>query len=217
MTTEFLSRNVALRRILSDGIDAVLVPAGFERRGRRAWLRQTSELQHVIALDLHHGAFAVQWGVVSPEVVPYLWGNAGKEGDVAWSAMTSWASDIMQHPSCWSFRLDEAVPGEEIERITASLSADLELVERYLRPFSTRRELRAYLMANRDQSDSRGFLIPSGLPLKLFTAAALAVVDRDPDARELIADTEHAMAPYRDDLTRARLDRLKAGAAGLKR
>jgi hypothetical protein len=210
-----LSRNAALRRILSDGIDAVLLPAGFQPRGRRAWLRQTPELQHLIGLSSRYHTFHVQWGVLSPEVVPFLWGAQGKDGDVAWSAMTGWPSGIHHPAACPSFRLDEPVPGEEVQRITAALSEDLRRVEEFLGAFSTRRDLRAYLLANRDPTDSRGFIVPAALPLKLFTAAALAVIDRDPAACGLIGDTEQAMAPFKDNITRARLSRLRAGAAGL--
>jgi hypothetical protein len=214
VTTEFLSRNVALRRILSEGIDAVLVPDGFEARGRRAWLRQTSELQHVIGLESRYGTFRVQWGVVSPEAIPYLWGTPAKEGDVAWSAMTGTPSGIRHPATCEWFRVDDPVAVEEVQRIAGGLSADLRRVEEYLRPFTTRQELREYLLANRDPKDRRGFVVPMNLPLKLFTAAALAVIDHDPEADGLIAEAEQAMAGYKDDLTRARLDRLKAGTAG---
>lgn len=213
MTSESLSRNMALRRILPDGIDAVLAPAGFGPRGRRAWLRQTSELQHVIGLESRYGTFRVQWGVVSPEAVPYLWGTPAKEGDVAWSAMTGSPGDISHPAACQSFRLEDPVPAEEVQRITAGLSADLRRVEEYLRAFTTRRELRDYLLANRDPNDHRGFVIPASLPLKLFTAAVLAVIDRDAEASGLIAEAEQALAPYKDDLTRAQLDRLKADGA----
>jgi hypothetical protein len=216
VTSESLSRNMALRRILSDGIDAVLAPAGFEPRGRRAWLRQTSELQHVIGLESRYGTFRVQWGVVSPEAVPYLWGTPAKEGDVAWSAMTGSPSDINHPAACQSFHLEDPMSAEEVQRITAGLSADLRRVEEYLRAFTTRRELRDYLLANRDPKDHRGFVVPMNLPLKLFTAAVLAVIDRDAEASGLIAEAEQAMAPYKDDLTRAQLDRLKAGVADLQ-
>ena len=212
MGGQLLSRSVALRRVLSEGIDGVLVPAGFEPRGRRAWLRQASELQHVIGLESRYGTFRVQWGVVSPEAVPYLWGTPAKEGDVAWSAMTGHPRGIHHPAACQSFSLEDPVPAEEVQRITAGLAADMRRMEEYLRPFTTRRELRDYLLANRDPSDPRGFVIPAGLPLKLFTAAVLAVIDRDPDACGLITDAEQALAPYRNKITRAQLDRLKAGA-----
>jgi hypothetical protein len=216
MSSQSLSRAAALRRIVSEGIDPVLVPAGFEPRGRQAWVCQMPELQHVIALESRYRTFDVQWGVVSPELVPFLWGTPGKEGDVAWSAMTGRPSGIHRPAACPGFRLDEQVPGEEVQRITAGLSEDLRRVEEYLRAFSTRRELRDYLMANRDPIDRRGFVVPANLPLKLFTAAALAVVDGDPDAPGLVADTEQAMAPFKGEITRARLSRLKAGAERLR-
>jgi hypothetical protein len=215
MESQPLGRNMALRKILSGGIDPVLVPAGFRPGGRRAWLRQTSELQHVIALESRYGGFGVQWGVVSPEAVPYLWGTPAEEGDVAWSAMTGRPSGVHRPAACEWFRLEEPVPVEEVQRITVGLAADLRRVEEYLRPFSTRRDLRGYLLANRDPKDRRGFVVPMNLPLKLFTAAALAVVDRDQRACGLITETVEALAPFKDDFTRARLDRLRAGAVGL--
>ena len=62
----------ALRRIVADGIEAILGPAGFERCGKLAWVRDAGELQHVVALLVRRSMHDVQWGVVSPGAVPYL-------------------------------------------------------------------------------------------------------------------------------------------------
>ena len=91
----------------------------------------------------------------------------------------------------------------------------MEVVAKWMNQFETRADVRTYLLANRDRTDRREFLIPAKLPLKLFTAAALAIVDRDPEGCSLIAEAEAEMAPLKGEITDGRLARLKAAAAGL--
>lgn len=215
MTEQTVRRAEALRRIVVDGIEAALLPAGFEAVGKLTWTRAAAELQHVIALLARRGMYDVQWGVVSPEAVPFLWGKPAEGGDVGEAVMSGTPSSIHHPPAGQSFRLDASVPAGAIPEISAALVEDLGRVERRLRAFSTRRELRAYLMDNRDPKDRRDFIIPANLPLKLFTATTLAVIDGDRVAHGLLADTEQAMARYKDEISVARLGRLKDAVEGM--
>ena len=215
MTEKMISRVAALRQLTAEGIEAVLIPAGFDPQGQGAWVRRTLELQHVIALLARRGMYDVQWGIVSPEAVPFLWGASTELGDVG-AAVVSGTPGTIHHPAaCQSFRLEASVTTDAVREISAGLSLDLGQVEQRLRAFSTRRELRGYLMLNRDAKDRRDFVIPANLPLKLFTAATLAVIDADPDACELVADAEQAMAHFTDDVSVSRLRRLRDASAKL--
>jgi hypothetical protein len=60
---------VALNRIVSTGVEPVLLPAGFERAGRTTWVRHRAELDHVVALVAHYDSRIIQWGVICPEAV----------------------------------------------------------------------------------------------------------------------------------------------------
>jgi hypothetical protein len=211
MTERSLSRTAALRKIVTEGIEAVLAPAGFDPAGKLAWVRQTPELQHVIALLSRRGVYDVQWGIVSPGAAPVLWGAEAAGGDVGAAIVSGTPGTIHHPPACQSFRLDTTVSADEVERLASGVATDLRRVEERLRAFSTRNEVRSYLLLNREPKDRRDFVIPANLPLKLFTAATLAVLDRAADAAELVAEAEQAMAPYKDDLSVNRLRRLRQG------
>ena len=61
--------------------------------------------------------------------------------------------------------------------IAEALRPDLRVTEERLREFQSRRDVREYLLLNRDRIDRRDFVIPANLPLKLFKASALAILD----------------------------------------
>ncbi len=193
-----------LKKVLSLGIEAVLIPAGFEHVGRRQWRRSTEQLEHVIEVLQRRGTYDVQWGVVSPELVWFLWGTEPR-GDVGDAALTGWPSGIKHPSNAQSFRLDG---DSDPDAIAVGLAEDMQVVEAWLRPFQTRADLRGYLLVNRDQNDPRGFVFPKSLSLKLYVAAALAVVDRAPDARDLVTEAEVQSTDFQDPLNRARSDRL---------
>jgi hypothetical protein len=215
MTAELLDRRASLRRIIAGGIETALDPAGFEKAGRLSWIRRGVELQHVVALLDRRGRYIVQWGVVSPETIPIIWGRPGVGGDVGDAVMSGTPSSI-RHPAPggW-FALDTTNDAEAVDRIAKAVFEDMLLVEERLGAFGTRRSVREYLLANRDRKDPRDFVIPSNLPLKLFTAAVLAIVDRDPVAYELMSDVEAEMSRFRNKLALSRMKRLKAAAADL--
>ncbi|WP_236795276.1 hypothetical protein [Amycolatopsis sp. GM8] len=209
MTEVDLSRAAALRKVTAEGIEAVLLPAGFESASKHAWLRRTPELHHVVALLSRRGMYDIQWGVVSPEAAPFLWGVEAKHGDVGAAIMSGTPGTIHHPPECQSFRLGNTVSLDDVERIASGVATDLRRVEQRLRVFSTRGDVRASLLLNRELKDRRDFVVPANLPLKLFTAATLAVIDLDPGAGELVAEAEQAMVRYRDELSVARLRRLR--------
>ncbi|MDR6623610.1 hypothetical protein [Sinomonas atrocyanea] len=215
MSSPELRRVEALRRIVDNGIESVLLGADFKACGKLSWIRQAGELQHVFALLGRRGTYDVQWGIVSPEAVPFLWGRPIKQGEVGDAIMSGTPGSIYHPPACQSFRLEASVPLDLVSRISANLEVDTRRVEQRLSAFSTRRDLRAYLMANRDLKDRRDFIIPGNLPLKLFTATTLAIIDGDRVACDLLGETEQAMSRYKDEISVGRLNRLREGAKGL--
>lgn len=78
-----------------------------------------------------------------------------------------------------------------------------------LEAFPNRRAVREYLLRNRDPIDQRDFVIPANLPLKLLTAATLAVLDEDADVCALLPEVEAAMLRYSDEMSSRRLARLR--------
>jgi YD repeat-containing protein len=209
MTDRGLSRNAALRKVVAEGIEAVLLPAGFELARPLAWIRQTRELQHGVALLSRRGVYDIQWGIVSPGSAEVFWGAPADDGDIGASIVSGTPGTIHHPPDCQSFRLDAHVSADDAQRLASGVATDLHRVERRLRAFSTRHDVRSYLLLNREPKDRRDFVIPANLPLKLFTAATLAVLDRDAGAAALVAEAEQAMAPYKDELSVGRMRRLR--------
>jgi hypothetical protein len=186
----------------------------FGKAGRLTWVRDTPELQHVIAFLDRRGGYHVQWGIVSPETTPIMWGEEGKSGDVGSAVLSGTPSSIRQPAPGASFRFETANDPAVVDAIAAAVEEELRLTANWMRDLQTRRELRDYLLANRDKKDPRGFVIPTNLPLKLFTAAALAAVDRDPLALELLPDVEAHLSSFGGPMT-SRLVRLRSAMADI--
>jgi hypothetical protein len=93
-----LNRREALHTILERGVQRVLAPAGFERAEKMSWVRRESQLSHVVSLLARRGMYDVQWGVVSVEIVPILWGSEGVGRDVGLAAMSGTPGSI-RHPA----------------------------------------------------------------------------------------------------------------------
>lgn len=204
----------ARRLVFREGVEAQLVPFGYARASSTSWVRDEGEVQHVIAYPSRYGSYRMQWGVVVPEVTSIVFGREGKLGDVAWSLMTDHASAVCHPPAAYSFEFSEESDSAEVARLAAAVAADAQAVAKWLSPIRTRRDLREFLMLNRERQDRR-FTIPSSLTLKLFTAAALAVVDGGPEAEELLAEVEKAYGARTDKEAQARLARLRQAAQGI--
>jgi hypothetical protein len=207
-----VGKATARRLVFRDGVEALLAPMGYVKSGSTNWVRNEDEVQHVIAFPSRYGRYRLQWGVVVPEVTPIVFGQEGKPADVAWSLLTGHASVVQQPPAIGGFEFADQADSGEVARIAEAAAADAQAVANWLAPIRTRRDLREFLMLNRDRSDPRGFIVPSSLTLKLFTSAALAVVDGDPASKELLAETERAFAPWTDKQSQAQLVRLRRAA-----
>jgi hypothetical protein len=121
----------------------------------------------------------------------------------------------IRHPAPGqSWTLDKATEGQ-LQSIIEAVRADLQVVAERLKPFERRRDLITYLLQNRDRIDRRDFLIPANLPLKLVTATALALADRDNQACELLPEVDREMERYHDKLSLERLSRLHQAANAL--
>ena len=207
-------RAQGLAELLGDGFGGVLTAAGFtSSRDNRTWARAEGEVEHVVALLERRGSFDGQWGLVCPDVVEVMWGTPYRPFDVG-QAIVSGTPSTIRHPArAQSFA--SAALAADTASIVAGVREDLEVVEAWMRRFRSRADIRHYLLENRDRTDRRAFVIPSKLPLKLFTAAALAVADRDPTACDLVKEAEAALAPFKGDITSGRLTRLRSMAADL--
>lgn len=208
MPDKTFSQRAALERIVDRGIESVLIPAGFARSRQLTWCRRESELTHVVALLTRRSTHDLQWGVVCREAVPFLWGREASEADIADAVMSGTPGTIRHPASCQSFRLEADNEAQECDAMVTGVADDMGVVEARLRAFHARRELREYLLLNRDRKDRRDFVVPANLPLKLYTAAVLAVIDQDACARSLAEQAVEELAGYKDDLTEARLARL---------
>jgi hypothetical protein len=216
--TATLSRRSALQRIVGEGVNGVVIPAGFEKNGRPlTWERpsETGEVVHLVALLSGRGSYVVQWGAVVPEAIGVLWGPEGDTSDVGYSVISGTPGSIQHPPACQSFRLESSNGPEQIQDIVRSIAVDMAVIVERLQLLQTRRDIRIHLMANRDRTDRRDFVIPAKLPLKLLTAAILASIDADPEACSLAADAEVELSRYRDELTQERLIRLRTALSGL--
>lgn len=199
-----------LQHVLTEGFDAALFPAGFVRVGRkRVWLRSESEISHIVALQKNRGSFGVQWGLGCPEVAEIRWGITPDPTDVAYAIVTGHTSNIRHPAQAGHFK--PADLGES-STIAAGVRDDMGVVSQWMAPLRTRVELRSYLMENRERVDRRAFLIPAQYPLKVFTAAALAAVDRDEAACDLVTEAEAEMARFDSQDNRLQLERLRAAA-----
>lgn len=196
--------------IVSEGIETVLVNAGFKRARKFTWTRDTNELVHVVALSKRRDTYGVQWGIVSEEATRFLWGQSPKRIDVGDSVMSGTPASI-RHPAPFqTFQLESINDPERIQTLVSSISADMHVVEVRMACFQTRHELKSYLLENRNAKDRRDFVIPANLPLKLYTAAVLAVIDQDSDAVNLVEEADAGLSKFRDRINRERIARLRA-------
>jgi hypothetical protein len=207
------SRNAVVRGVLDAGWGPVLSKLGFApSTNHRTWMRETGELQHAITLGYRHGSYSVEWGIVSPELVDAIWRVPYKPFDVGLAIVHGTPSHIRHPARAGSFTVD-TLDGN-LDDLASRLGEDAEVVAMWMAPFVTRVDLREFLLANREKNDSRRlFLVPSGLGLKLFVAAGLAIVDRDPLACGLLREAEQVMIG--GEVRAERIASLRALAGGI--
>lgn len=188
---------------MRDGLAAPLAPLGFNtNRSQRKWVRDTGELLQLVFLEKHYGGFFLQWGLVCPALAEPTWGVPYREFDIGQAVVTGtperirWRQVGVGGGPITSSRFTEGDLEASSGEVAGRIREDVDIVEEYLRPFTSRRILREYLLANSDRSDPREFLIPSGLGLKLFVAAGLALLDGDPLGYELLVEAEKEFSPF---------------------
>jgi hypothetical protein len=143
-----------------------------------------------------------------------MWGD-GDPRDISYNIMAGLPSDVLRATlgNGWSFT--EATTNPEVLDIVNAIKSDLIAIAKWLERFDTRRGLWSYLLANRDPVDHREFTVPALLPMKLATAAALALSGNDQDGCALMPEVRSAMKGFRDKQSKERLQRLEQAAAAV--
>ncbi|HEX7491190.1 MAG TPA: HEAT repeat domain-containing protein [Candidatus Limnocylindrales bacterium] len=208
-----LSHRTALNRIVAQGIESVLLPAGFNAVGKRLWVRRERELLHLVALGFRHGTYGIEFGIVSPEATDFLWGHPAKPSDFGDVVMHGTPGHIRWPAACENFAVGEQEDSLKIDEMAGLVAQDMDMVASWLAQFRTRRDYRDWLVEGPDANDGGGrFFIPSPA-LRVYIAAVLAVLDRDSKAGDLVDQAEIAMRPWNDRLNRERIGSLKAALA----
>ena len=204
-----------LRRVLADGVDPALTRGGFARDGRRqVWVRD-DQVAHVVAIGKRYGTLSAQWGVYTPELAVVLWAAAPEPIDVAYSFMGGHMSGVIKTRAD-GFEIGEAGTierqGEKVsfDDFIPALQRDMGDMATWLKPLTTRATVRDYLLANRDATDRRGFIVPAKLPLKLLVCAGLAILDGAPEATSLTDEAIASLAPWNRDGQNVRVAAIRA-------
>jgi hypothetical protein len=186
-----LSRTDELAEILKKGITPVLEPAGFERvRQGLTWMRPRQGIFHLVNVSPRRGICDVFWGLVDPGSILPLYGVAARNDDFSLSVVQGTAATISHSARASWFDLEDP-DRPSVDDLSANLQHDMRIILPYLARFETRRDIRSYLLENRDEKDPRTeFIVPPSLGLKLLTAAALALADEDPAACDLIGEAD---------------------------
>jgi hypothetical protein len=194
-------------RFLSDAMDGPLSPFGFARVDRRqVWMRSVGDLAHAVSLEWSRGSWGVRWDVVHPSVGELLHGKHIEPHDVAYSGfITGWAQpslgpDVIAHFKPADVQDNNASLMDGVGRGAAQVAG-------WTNDFATARSIIEYLIQDPGQKlvDPR-VVIPVNWPLRLYTAAALAVVEGESDGTDLAdraAETLAATDPRIDRLRRA--------------
>jgi hypothetical protein len=213
--SETISRQTALRRILANGIEPVLLPAGFEAATKRTWVRREPELLHLIVLGSRNGSYGLEWGIVSPEATEFLWGHPARAADMGDVVLQGDPGSVRWPAPGSTFTIGEKDDSARIDWIAGLVAQDMGVIAAWLGQFQTRRQLRTYLLEYRESSARRAFIVGSSRALRLYIAAVLGVLDRDSAAIALADEAEDASRPWKDPLNRERARRLKAAVATL--
>lgn len=196
-------------RFIRIALNEPLVSLGFTRVGRRhVWLRDVGRLQHAVSLEYHWGSWGVRWDVVHPGVGELLHGKLVEPARVAYSGFIGgWASTHHPPPGVVVFfeRDDiETKPG-----LAEGVAKAAVQVGDWTSEFDSVRGTLDYLLqAPGDKLPDKRVISPAHWPLRIYTAAALATVEREPGATELAERAIEALARFRGSLTDERIERL---------
>jgi hypothetical protein len=178
---------------LRDAFDAPLRPLGFSRAGRRqVWLRDCAGLAHAVSLESYSKFWTVRWDIVNPAVGKLLHGRLADVADVRWTGFITGTAQVAFGEGLQArFGLDEVADQAAIAGVAAAVTQ----VATWTGEFNNVRRTIEFLTQNPGEKlRVVGMTVPSNWPLRAFTAAALAVVDAQPDATELVEQAVAAMA-----------------------
>lgn len=211
-----LTAAAALKRVVGEALQPRLVAAGFAPGKRpRSWVRTLPELNHVVALDKTRQHHTLRWGVWVSGASEIVWGETAEPSEVAYAVVGGTATSIRHPAPLGSFKLAERSESSDLDPMVAALAAEVELIDSTLSLYRDRRSTWQRLLIERPRAARPEFDFPAAQPLKLLTAAAVAALDRDPEACRLAAAAVTALSSFTDDINTARLSRLDAAVRGL--
>jgi hypothetical protein len=199
------TRAGALRTVVRDGVSPPLAAAGFERVGQKQrWSRRTSELVHIVAVGYRHGFYDIEFLLGCPPAARILYGKEPADAsDPNFALAIGAASDFRRRPRLNGFELRDGMPDDAVTTLAEAARDDSVAIAAWLERFQTRSDLCRHLVETR----GKGFRWPTlGMGLVDLTAAALAVLDRSPEAPGLMEAAVAATVSWPDE----RVDRLRA-------
>src|SRR5579883_2693204 len=131
--TSPLPRQASLARIISEGIEPVLLGAKFKRAGKMTWARDAQELVQVVSLLARRESYVLQWGVACTGAPEYLWGHPPKALDVGYAVVSGTAGSIRHPAACQMFQLQSENELERINEIVGAIGKDVRVIEERLR------------------------------------------------------------------------------------
>jgi len=201
------TRAQSLRTIIGYGVAKPLGAAGFERVGQKQrWMRPMSELVHIVAVGYRHGSYDVEFLLGCPPAAGILYGNESADAsDPNFALVLGAAVDFRRRPRLNGFKLWDGMADAQVMALVQAAHDDSAAIAVWLERFQTREDLRRHLVETR----GKGFRWPTlGMGLVDLTAATLAVLDRAPEAPELIEAAVAATVSWPDE----RVDRLRRAA-----
>jgi len=175
-------------------------------------VRGVGGIEHIVAV-LGRGRFHdLQWGIGCLPAARIIWGEQAGPCDVGYSVVTGTPGGIRRPAPGQTWTVDSEITGEGVELLVRAVSEEVRVMIDFLSRFAGRRDVWTYILGTRDSTEPSAFTIPGTWPLRILTAAALAAVDGDPEARELIPEAEAAWAKFTDEMNRQRLKRLAEAA-----
>lgn len=190
-----MSLSVALLR---DGFGRPLEPLGFSRVGRRqVWIRECPGFAHAVSMERYAATWTVRWDVVNPRVGHLLHGVPVVADDVRYSGFISGTARV-------AFRKGAT----EDEPLINAVSGAVAEVAAWFSDFMTVQQTIEFLTQDPGEKlrDPR-VTVPSNWALRIFTAAALAVTERQESAADLVERATEAMGSS-SDVARERTQRL---------